>query len=113
MAEVLFAVTGTPYLALNVCHVPVAMPATRIHGESPFPGYRGTGFPNFPKEEAEAVGLPDSQWLLEDEREEEVGVDYSSGEVRKPYMVEGRSLIIGQHLLPAEVRAERLLKASV
>jgi putative intracellular protease/amidase len=27
-----------------VCHAPAAMPATRIHGESPFQGYRVTAF---------------------------------------------------------------------
>ncbi|GAB2795200.1 hypothetical protein GCM10027073_29220 [Streptomyces chlorus] len=39
-----------------VCHAPASMPATRIHGESPFKGYRITGFTN---EEEEAVGLAD------------------------------------------------------
>ncbi|MEU1691160.1 type 1 glutamine amidotransferase domain-containing protein [Streptomyces hirsutus] len=91
-----------------VCHAPASMLATRIHGESPFKGYRVTGFTN---EEEEAVGLADkAQWLLEDELKEKVGVEYSRGEVWKPYMVEDRNLITGQNPHSAEVLAERLLK---
>ncbi|MER6111446.1 type 1 glutamine amidotransferase domain-containing protein [Streptomyces hirsutus] len=91
-----------------VCHAPASMLATRIHGESPFKGYRVTGFTN---EEEEAVGLADkTQWLLEDELKEKVGVEYSRGEVWKPYMVEDRNLITGQNPHSAEVLAERLLK---
>ncbi|MBL3671164.1 type 1 glutamine amidotransferase domain-containing protein [Streptomyces sp. M2CJ-2] len=94
-----------------VCHAPAAMLATRIHGESPFKGYRVTGFTN---EEEEAVGLADkAQWLLEDELKEKVGVEYSRGEVWKPYMVEDRNLITGQNPHSAEVLAERLLKTLV
>ncbi|MFD5656085.1 type 1 glutamine amidotransferase domain-containing protein [Streptomyces hirsutus] len=91
-----------------VCHAPASMLATRIHGESPFKGYRVTGFTN---EEEEAVGLADkAQWLLEDELKEKVGVEYSRGEVWKPYVVEDRNLITGQNPHSAEVLAERLLK---
>ncbi|MEV0690046.1 type 1 glutamine amidotransferase domain-containing protein [Streptomyces sp. NPDC050388] len=91
-----------------VCHAPAAMLATRIHGESPFKGYRVTGFTN---EEEEAVGLADkAQWLLEDELKEKVGVEYSRGEMWKPYVVEDRNLITGQNPHSAEVLAERLLK---
>ncbi|MFE9974578.1 type 1 glutamine amidotransferase domain-containing protein [Streptomyces hirsutus] len=94
-----------------VCHAPAAMLATRIHGESPFKGYRVTGFTN---EEEEAVGLADkAQWLLEDELKEKVGVEYSRGEVWKPYMVEDHNLITGQNPHSAEVLAERLLKTLV
>jgi putative intracellular protease/amidase len=92
-----------------VCHAPASMLATRIHGESPFKGYRVTGFTN---EEEEAVGLADkAQWLLEDELKEKVGVEYSRGEIWKPYVVEDRNLITGQNPHSAEVLAERLLKA--
>ncbi|MGP3732582.1 type 1 glutamine amidotransferase domain-containing protein [Streptomyces sp. GDS52] len=94
-----------------VCHAPAAMLATRIHGESPFKGYRVTGFTN---EEEEAVGLADrTQWLLEDELKEKVGVEYSRGEMWKPYVVEDRNLITGQNPHSAEVLAERLLKTLV
>ena len=47
------------------------MLATRIHGVSPFKGYRVTCFTN---EEEEAVGLaPRATWLLETELKEKVG----------------------------------------
>jgi putative intracellular protease/amidase len=91
-----------------VCHAPASMLATRIHGESPFKGYRVTGFSN---EEEEAVGLADkTQWLLEDELKDKVGVEYSRGPIWEPYMVEDRNLITGQNPHSAQVLAERLLK---
>jgi putative intracellular protease/amidase len=87
-----------------VCHGPSAMLATRIHGESPFKGYRVTCFTN---EEEEAVGLASkAQWLLE----EKVGVQFSRGPIWEPYMVEDRNLITGQNPHSAAVLAERLLK---
>ena len=91
-----------------VCHGPAALLATRVHGESPFKGYRVTGFTN---EEEEAVGLADkAQWLLEDELKEKIGVEFSRGEMWKPYTVEDRNLFTGQNPASAEVLAERLLK---
>lgn len=90
-----------------VCHAPASMLATRIHGESPFKGYRATCFTN---DEEEAVGLADrTQWLLEDELKEKVGVEYSRGEIWEPYLVEDRNLITGQNPHSAQVMAERLL----
>ncbi|MFG1680005.1 type 1 glutamine amidotransferase domain-containing protein [Nonomuraea sp. NPDC049269] len=92
-----------------VCHAPAAMLATRIHGESPFKGYRVTGFTN---DEEEGVGLASrTQWLLEDELKEKVGVEFSRGAIWEPYMVEDRNLITGQNPHSAAVLAERLLKA--
>lgn len=91
-----------------VCHAPAAMLSTRIHGKSPFAGYRVTCFTN---EEEEAVGLASRcQWLLEDELKEKVGVDFSRGPIWEPYMVEDRNLITGQNPHSAAVLAERLLK---
>jgi len=91
-----------------VCHAPAAMLATRIHGESPFKGYRVTGFTN---EEEEGVGLASrAPWLLEDELKDKVRVDYSRGETWKPYMVEDRNLITGQNPDSAAVLADRLLR---
>ncbi|MEU6451923.1 type 1 glutamine amidotransferase domain-containing protein [Streptomyces sp. NPDC046979] len=91
-----------------VCHAPAAMLATRIHGVSPFEGYRATGFTN---EEEEGVGLaPRATWLLETELKDQVGVQYSRGPVWEPYMVEDRNLVTGQNPASAEVLAERLLK---
>jgi putative intracellular protease/amidase len=91
-----------------VCHGPAAMLATRIHGVSPFKGYRVTGFTN---EEEEAVGLASRvTWLLETDLKEKVGVDFSRGEIWKPYMVEDRNLVTGQNPASAAVLAKRLLE---
>ncbi|MFE7569562.1 type 1 glutamine amidotransferase domain-containing protein [Streptomyces sp. NPDC057539] len=91
-----------------VCHAPAAMLATRIHGESPFKGWKVTGFTN---EEEEGVGLASrATWLLEDDLKDKVGVDYSRGETWKPYMVEDRNLVTGQNPASAAVLGERLLQ---
>ncbi|ANJ10037.1 thiamine biosynthesis protein ThiJ [Streptomyces parvulus] len=91
-----------------VCHAPAAMLATRIHGVSPFAGYKVTGFSN---EEEEGVGLaPRAPWLLETDLKDKVGVQYSRGPVWEPYMVEDRNLVTGQNPASAEVLADRLLK---
>ncbi|WP_392870569.1 type 1 glutamine amidotransferase domain-containing protein [Streptomyces sp. LN499] len=90
-----------------VCHAPAAMLATRIHGASPFAGYRVTAFTN---EEENAVGLgPKARWLLEDELID-LGVDFTKGEMWKPYTVVDRNLFTGQNPASAAVLAERLLK---
>ncbi|WP_329455061.1 type 1 glutamine amidotransferase domain-containing protein [Streptomyces sp. NBC_01497] len=91
-----------------VCHAPAAMLATRIHGVSPFKGYKVTGFTN---EEEEGVGLASrATWLLEDDLKEKVGVKYSRGPVWEPYMVEDRNLVTGQNPNSAAVLGEKLLK---
>ncbi|PWI19376.1 type 1 glutamine amidotransferase domain-containing protein [Streptomyces sp. Act143] len=94
-----------------VCHAPAAILSTRIHGESPFKGYRITAFTN---EEEEAVGLASkAPWLLETELKEKIGVEFSGGGLWQPYMVEDRNLITGQNPASAAVVAERLLKVLV
>jgi putative intracellular protease/amidase len=91
-----------------VCHGPAAMLATRIHGVSPFKGWRVTGFTN---KEEEAVGVaPMATWLLETDLREKIGVSFSSGEIWKPYMVEDRNLVTGQNPASAAVLARRLLE---
>jgi putative intracellular protease/amidase len=91
-----------------VCHAPAAMLATRIHGESPFKGYRVTGFTN---DEEEGVGLASrTQWLLEDELKAKVGVEYSRGPIWEPYMVEDRNLITGQNPASSAILADKLMK---
>ncbi|MET9668469.1 type 1 glutamine amidotransferase domain-containing protein [Streptomyces sp. NPDC006475] len=91
-----------------VCHAPAALLSTRIHGVSPFKGYKVTGFTN---EEEEAVGLASrAPWLLETELKEKVGVEYSRGPIWEPYMVEDRNLVTGQNPHSAAVLAERMLK---
>ncbi|MFI5634096.1 type 1 glutamine amidotransferase domain-containing protein [Streptomyces sp. NPDC051664] len=103
LAEALAA--GKP-LAI-VCHAPAAMLATRILGVSPFAGYRITAFTN---EEENAVGLgPQARWLLEDELID-LGVEFTKGEMWKPYTVVDRNLFTGQNPASAAVLAERLLK---
>ncbi|MFD7779574.1 type 1 glutamine amidotransferase domain-containing protein [Streptomyces sp. NPDC059753] len=88
-----------------VCHAPAAMLATRIHGVSPFAGYRVTAFTNA---EENAVGLgPKARWLLEDELVD-LGVDFTKGEMWKPYTVVDRTLFTGQNPASAAVLAERL-----
>jgi putative intracellular protease/amidase len=90
-----------------VCHAPAAMLATRIHGVSPFKGYRVTCFTN---DEEEGVGLASrTRWLLEDELRG-LGVEFSRGEIWKPYLVEDRNLITGQNPHSAAILADRLLQ---
>ncbi|MGW2237897.1 type 1 glutamine amidotransferase domain-containing protein [Streptomyces sp. NPDC001759] len=90
-----------------VCHGPASILSTRIHGKSPFTGYRMTCFTD---EEEEAVGLASrAPWLLETELKDKIGVEFSRGEIWKPYMVEDRTLITGQNPASAAVLAERLL----
>ena len=91
-----------------VCHGPSAILATRIHGESPFKGYRMTCFTN---DEEEGVGLASRvTWLLETELKDKIGVEFSRGEIWKPYMVEDRNLITGQNPDSAAVLGGRLLE---
>ena len=91
-----------------VCHGPASLLATRIHGVSPFKGYKVTGFTN---EEEEGVGLASrATWLLETDLREKVGVDFTRGEKWKPFMVEDRNLVTGQNPASAEVLAKRLLE---
>src|SRR4051812_4658178 len=91
-----------------VCHGPASMLATRIHGVSPFKGYRVTCFTD---KEEEAVGLASRvTWLLETELKAKVGIDFSCGEIWKPYMVEDRNLGTGQNPRSAAVLGKRLLE---
>ena len=91
-----------------VCHAPAALLATRRKGVSPFAGYRVTGFTN---DEEEAVGLRDqAKWLLEDELVK-LGVNYSRGEIWKPYTVVDRNLYTGQNPASSAPLARELLKA--
>ncbi|HTU75629.1 MAG TPA: type 1 glutamine amidotransferase domain-containing protein [Trebonia sp.] len=91
-----------------VCHAPAAMLATRIHGKSPFDGFRITCFTN---DEEEAVGLaPKCVFLLETELQEKLDIQFSRGPIWEPYMVEDRNLITGQNPHSSSVLAEKLLK---
>ncbi|MEW2490306.1 type 1 glutamine amidotransferase domain-containing protein [Streptomyces sp. NPDC048411] len=91
-----------------VCHAPAAMLSTRIHGVSPFKGYKVTAFTN---DEEEGVGLaPRAPWLLETDLREKAGVDFSRGPNWEPFMVEDRNLITGQNPHSAGVLGKRLLE---
>ena len=77
-----------------VCHAPVAMLATRRSGVSPFAGYRVTAFTN---DEEDGVGLrAKAQWTAEDELIK-MGVDFTRGEMWKPYTIVDRNLFTGQN----------------
>src|SRR6185369_11278667 len=91
-----------------VCHGPASILATRIRGVSPFKGYRITCFTD---KEEEAVGLAArAPWLLETDIKEKIGVQFSSGELWKPYMVEDRNLVTGQNPGSAAVLGNRMLE---
>lgn len=90
-----------------VCHAPAAMLATRVRGNSPFEGYHITGFTN---DEEKAVDLASkARWLVEDEVIK-LGVNFTRGELWKPYTVVDRNLYTGQNPASAAVLAQKLLK---
>ncbi|OBH28075.1 thiamine biosynthesis protein ThiJ [Mycobacterium sp. E342] len=90
-----------------VCHAPVAMMATRRNGNSPFAGYQVTAFTN---DEEDAVGLrAKARWTAEDELVK-MGVDFSRGEVWKPYTVKDRNLFTGQNPASAGPLAKEFMK---
>jgi putative intracellular protease/amidase len=90
-----------------VCHAPVAIMATRKHGVSPFAGYRVTAYTN---DEEDAVGLrAKARWTAEDELVK-MGVDYSRGEIWKPYTVRDRNLFTGQNPASAAPLAREFMK---
>jgi len=90
-----------------VCHAPVAIMATRKRGVSPFSGYRMTAYTN---DEEDAVGLrAQARWTAEDELVK-MGVDYSRGEIWKPYTVRDRNLFTGQNPASAGPLAREFMK---
>ena len=78
-----------------VCHAPAALLATRDErGETPFAGYRVTGFTN---DEEAGVGFADkAKWLMEDEVRK-LPTEYSRGPKWQPYTVVDRNLYTGQN----------------
>ncbi|MDN3355505.1 type 1 glutamine amidotransferase domain-containing protein [Actinomadura sp. DC4] len=91
-----------------VCHAPAALVATRDeHGDTPFAGYRVTGFSN---EEEALFGFADkAKWLMED-AVRNLPADYSRGPVWEPYTVVDRNLYTGQNPASAGALAEEMLK---
>ena len=91
-----------------VCHAPAAILATRRNGVSPFAGYRVTAFTN---DEEEAVGLrAKAKWLVEDDLVN-LGVNFTRGEMWKPYTVVDRNLYTGQNPASSGPLAREVLKA--
>jgi putative intracellular protease/amidase len=91
-----------------VCHAPAAILATRRNGVSPFVGYRVTAFTN---DEEEAVGLrAKAKWLVEDDLVN-LGVNFTRGEMWKPYTVVDRNLYTGQNPASSGPLAREVLKA--
>lgn len=91
-----------------VCHGPAALLATRNEDrDSPFAGYRLTGFTN--AEEAQAGFADRAKWLLQD-RLAEIGADFQEGKPWAPHVVVDRNLITGQNPASAAPLAAELLK---
>jgi putative intracellular protease/amidase len=90
-----------------VCHAPVAILATRSSGGSPFEGYRVTAFTN---DEEDGVGLrAKAPWTAEDELIG-MGLDFSRGEMWKPYTLVDRNLFTGQNPASAGPLAKEFMK---
>ncbi|MGW6961603.1 type 1 glutamine amidotransferase domain-containing protein [Streptomyces chartreusis] len=105
--RLLTAALGSGKPLAVVCHAPAALLATRVHGVSPFAGYRITAFTN---DEEDGVGLASrARWLLEDELKA-LGVDFTRGEMWKPYTAVDRNLYTGQNPASASALAAELLK---
>ena len=89
-----------------VCHAPAALLATGP--DSPFRGYRVTGFTNAEEHQA---GLADNaKWLLQD-RLVDFGVEFAEGEPWAANVVVDRNLHTGQNPASSAPLAEELLKA--
>lgn len=90
-----------------VCHAPVSIMATRRDGDSPFKGYRVTAYTN---DEEDAVGLrARARWTAEDELIK-MGLEFSRGEMWKPYTVVDRNLFTGQNPASAGPLAQEFMK---
>ncbi|WP_067539668.1 type 1 glutamine amidotransferase domain-containing protein [Nocardia crassostreae] len=92
-----------------VCHAPAALLATAdAAGESPFAGYRVTGFTN--AEETMAGFADKAQWLLED-RLVALGADFRAGAPFAPHIEVDRNLYTGQNPASSAPLAAELLRA--
>ncbi|MEV4234376.1 MULTISPECIES: type 1 glutamine amidotransferase domain-containing protein [unclassified Nocardia] len=91
-----------------VCHAPAALLATAIDGDSPFVGYRLTGFTN--AEETQAGFADKAKWLLQD-RLVELGVDFREGEPWAPHIEVDRNLYTGQNPASSAPLAAEIVEA--
>jgi putative intracellular protease/amidase len=92
-----------------VCHgVAALLAAGGTDGDSPFAGYRLTGFS---KAEEMQTGLAErAPWLLQD-RLTEIGADYVAGAPWVPHVVVDRTLITGQNPASSAPIAQAMLDA--
>lgn len=92
-----------------VCHAPAALLATvGANGDSPFSGFRLTGFTNTEEEQA---GLAEkAPWLLQD-RLEEMGAQFQEGDPWAENVVVDRNLYTGQNPASSGPAARRMLDA--
>ncbi|WP_067699575.1 type 1 glutamine amidotransferase domain-containing protein [Nocardia jejuensis] len=92
-----------------VCHAPAALLATAdAEGNSPFAGYRLTGFTN--AEERQAGWADKAKWLLQD-RVTALGTDFREGEPWAPHVEVDRNLFTGQNPASSAPLAAELLEA--
>lgn len=91
-----------------VCHAPVAIMATRYKGVSPFAGYRVTAYTN---DEEDAVDLREKAIFTVEDELVKMGVDFTRGEIWKPYTVVDRNLYTGQNPASAAPLAQQILTA--
>ncbi|MFC9999303.1 type 1 glutamine amidotransferase domain-containing protein [Nocardia sp. NPDC127526] len=92
-----------------VCHAPAALLATAdAEGNSPFAGYRVTGFTN--AEETIAGFADKAKWLLQD-RLVALGTDFRAGAPWAPHIEVDRNLYTGQNPASSAPLAAELLKA--
>ena len=106
--RLLTAALGSGKPVAIVCHAPAAILATRRNGVSPFAGYHVKAFTN---DEEEAVGLrAKAKWLVEDDLVN-LGVNFTRGEMWKPYTVVDRNLYTGQNPASSGPLAREVLKA--
>ncbi|MFQ6329232.1 type 1 glutamine amidotransferase domain-containing protein [Nocardia sp. CWNU-33] len=91
-----------------VCHAPAALLATAADGNSPFAGYRVTGFTN--AEETQAGFADKAKWLLQDQLVD-LGVDFREGEPWAAHIEVDRTLYTGQNPASSAPLAAELVKA--
>ncbi len=108
-AELLVATLASGKPLGIVCHAPAALLATAADGgDSPFAGYRATGFTN--AEEAQAGLAENAPWLLQD-RLVELGIDFDEADPWSENVVVDRNLYTGQNPASSGPLAETLVKA--
>lgn len=92
-----------------VCHAPAALlAATGSDGQSPFEGYRLTGFTNAEEKQAGLAGK--AKWLLQD-RLVRIGAEFQEGEPWQSHTVVDRNLFTGQNPASSAPLAREIINA--